>query len=215
MQRVRVKICGVRHPDDVVDAAAAGADAVGFNFFPGSPRFIDPRAAGPLVRRVPPFVDAVGVFVGTPVAQMCDTARRLGLRSVQWVGDGLAPNEDSFPFALIAVYRVREAIDLELIRQDVRLRWMSGNPLGAVLIDAHVAGQYGGTGRTAPWELLAGFDAGAPLILAGGLTPENVAEAIRVVRPYGVDVSSGVESSLGRKDAEKLRKFVEAVRSAV
>jgi phosphoribosylanthranilate isomerase len=82
-----------------------------------------------------------------------------------------------------------------------------------VLIDAHVPGQYGGTGRTAPWELLAGWDAGVPLILAGGLTPENVAAAVRAVRPYGVDVASGVESSPGRKDADKMRRFIDAVRS--
>src|SRR5439155_21130983 len=84
----------------------------------------------------------------------------------------------------------------------------------AVLIDADVPGQFGGTGRTAPWELLAGFDPGVPVILAGGLTAENVAEAVRVVRPYGVDVASGVESSPGRKDAEKMRRFVAAVRAA-
>ena len=89
-----------------------------------------------------------------------------------------------------------------------------GAPIAVVLIDAHVPGQFGGTGQTAPWNLLASFDPGVPIMLAGGLTPENVAEAVRIVRPYGVDVASGVESSPGRKDPEKMRRFVEAVRTA-
>jgi phosphoribosylanthranilate isomerase len=220
--RVRIKICGLTHPDDVLDAVAAGADAIGFNFYPKSSRFIDSRAAGPLIRRVGPFVEPVGVFVEASMAEMRETAVRLGLRAMQWHGAGLAPNEDSFPLQLIAAYRVRNEIDLKAIGRDVRHRWMSGNPLGAVLLDAHVPGQFGGTGRTIPWSLLSGFDPGPPLIpaggvpviLAGGLTPENVAEAVRIVRPYGVDVASGVESSPGRKDAEKMRRFVQAVRES-
>jgi phosphoribosylanthranilate isomerase len=237
MPRTRIKFCGLTHPDDVIDAVEAGADAVGFNFYPKSPRFIDARAAGPLIRRVPPFVDAVGVFVETPVRQMCAVAYQLGLRSIQWVGDESPPNEDTFPFPMIASYRVRSASDLTHISLNVHLHWSSGNPLGAVLIDAHVPGQYGGTGQAAPWELLKDWYPGmlrhhdgsapeslqaehprwnvrVPLILAGGLTPENVAAAVRAVRPYGVDVASGVESSPGRKDADKMRRFVDGVRAA-
>lgn len=211
MSRVRVKICGVTTADDVRAAVEAGADAIGLNFHPASPRYVDPRMTAPLIRALPPFLDAVGVFVETPIRHVCAIAYQLGLRSVQWVGT-TPLTENTHPFGLIAAFRVKDATDLDTIRTYVALSRSAGHSLGAVLVDAHVPGQYGGTGQTAPWQLLAGFDPGVPLILAGGLTPENVAEAIRMVRPYGVDVASGVESSPGRKDAEKLRRFVAAVR---
>jgi phosphoribosylanthranilate isomerase len=213
MPRVRVKICGVKTPADIRAAAEAGADAVGINFHPPSPRYVDPCAAAPLVRALPPFLDAAGVFVEQPVRQMCAVAYQLGLRSVQWVGE-MPPIEDTFPFGLVAAFRVKDAADLDTIRGYVQQATSAGHPPAAVLLDAHVPGQYGGTGQTAPWDLLAGFDPGVPLILAGGLTPENVADAIRAVRPYGVDVASGVESEPGRKDPDKVRRFVEAVRAA-
>jgi phosphoribosylanthranilate isomerase len=209
MARVRIKFCGLTHPDDVADAVAAGADAVGFNFYPKSPRYIDPRAAEPLIGATPPNVVPVGVFVTGTIDELRSTAARLGLREIQWHGDGPPPEGDYGSFPLVAACRIRDAADLDAISVDAaRLRFT------AVLIDAHAPSQLGGTGQTAPWDLLRGFDPGVPVILAGGLTPENVAEAIRIVRPYGVDVASGVESSPGRKDAEKMRQFVAAVRSA-
>ncbi len=208
MPRVRVKICGVTHPDDVRAAAAAGADALGFNFYPKSPRFVDSATAAALVRDTPAKIVPVGVFVQATAEAMCATANRLGLREVQWHGDGPAPGGGCGPYPLVVAYRVQGPADLELIRAEV------ARHRSTVLLDAHVPGQFGGTGRTAPWHLLAGFDPGVPIILAGGLTPENVAEAVRIVRPWGVDVASGVESSLGRKDPAKLRRFVEAVRAA-
>jgi phosphoribosylanthranilate isomerase len=212
--RIRIKICGLTHPDDLRAAADAGADAVGFNFYPQSSRFVDPNAAGPLVRLTPPFVEPVGVFVEATVDVMRTTANRLGLRAVQWHGEGLPPDGDLGPLPLYVAARVRCEGCLAGIRNVVANRRTSASPIAAVLIDAHVPGQFGGTGQTAPWRLLAGFDPGVPIILAGGLTPENVAEAIRIVRPYGVDVASGVESSPGRKDPEKMRRFVAAVRAA-
>jgi phosphoribosylanthranilate isomerase len=213
MSRIRVKICGVTSIDDVCAAADAGADAIGLNFHPPSPRFIDPRAAGPLIRARPPFLTAVGVFVEQSVRQMCALAYQLGLGSVQWVGRE-PPAEDTYPFGLIAAFRVQQVTDLDAIRAYVDRMRTAGHAPTAILIDAHVPGHYGGTGQTAPWDLLAGFDPGVPLILAGGLTPNNVAEAIRIVRPYGVDVASGVEASPGRKDPAKVRRFVDAVRGA-
>src|SRR5262245_40200182 len=108
MPRVRVKICGITTPDDVRLEAAAGADAIGINFHPPSPRFVDPRAAAPLLRALPPFLDAVGVFVEQPVRQMCALAYQLGLRSVQWVGSQ-PPADDTAPYALIAAFRVKDA----------------------------------------------------------------------------------------------------------
>jgi phosphoribosylanthranilate isomerase len=151
----------------------------------------------------------VGVFVESTAREMRATAIRLGLHEVQWHGDGSAPDGDCGPYPLVVSCRVQGPIDLEAIRAHV-----ARHQFAAVLIDAHVPGQYGGTGQTAPWHLLAGFDPGVPVILAGGLTPENVVEAIRIVRPWGVDVAGGVESSPGRKDGKKMRRFVDAVRAA-
>ena len=154
------------------------------------------------------------MFVEASAAEMRATANDLGLRTVQWHGNTFPPDEDLAPMRLIVAARVRGPECLSGIRAVVAQRREAGVPFAAVLIDAHVPGQFGGTGQTAPWELLVGFDPGVPIILAGGLTPENVAEAIRIVRPYGVDVAGGVESSPGRKDAAKLRRFVVAVRAA-
>jgi phosphoribosylanthranilate isomerase len=209
--RIRIKFCGLTDPDDLRAAADAGADAVGFNFYPQSPRFVDSKTAGPLIQSTPPFIEPVGVFVEATVDEMRATANRLGLRAVQWHGEVLPPNGDLGPLPLYVAARVRCEGCLAGIRNVVTNRRAAGSPIAAVLIDAHVPGQFGGTGQTAPWRLLAGFDPGVPVILAGGLTSENVAEAVRIVRPYGVDVASGVESSPGRKDPEKMRRFVEAV----
>jgi phosphoribosylanthranilate isomerase len=210
---VRVKICGVTTPVDAQFAAESGADAVGLNFYAQSPRYVEPAAAGELIRSLGPFTAPVGVFVGLPLRQVCAIAYQLGLRSVQTYSE-VVPNEDTFPFAHIPAFRVRDAATLEAIRQFVDTSRSLGRAPAAVLVDAYVAGQMGGTGHRPPWDLLAGFDPGVPLILAGGLTPDNVTEAVRLVRPWGVDVASGVESAPGRKDPGKVRAFVENARSA-
>ena len=213
MLPLRIKICGVTVPEDVTAAADLGADAVGLNFHPGSSRYVDPRVAGPLVRAVPPLMSAVGVFVAQPLRQACAIAHQLGLRAVQWHGENRELG-DTFPFALIAAFRVRDRQSLAEITRYLEMCRSFGQLPAAVLVDAFVEGQMGGTGKTAPWGLLADFRPGVPLILAGGLTPENVAEAIRQVRPAGVDVASGVESSPGRKDPERMRRFIANAREA-
>jgi phosphoribosylanthranilate isomerase len=210
---VRIKICGVTTSADARAAAEAGADAVGLNFYPQSPRYVTPQQAAEVVRALPPFTSPVGVFVGMPLRQVCAVAYQLGLRGVQTY-DEEPPAEDAFPFAHVPAFRVKDAEGLERVRRFVQAAARLGRPPAAVLIDSHVEGQMGGTGRAAPWELLKGFDPGVPLVLAGGLTPENVAEAIELVRPWGVDVASGVESAPGVKDAEKVRRFVKNARSA-
>jgi phosphoribosylanthranilate isomerase len=210
---VRVKICGVTTPTDARDAADAGADAVGLNFYPKSPRYVEPRAAGALVRALTAFTAPVGVFVGTPLRQATAVAFQLGLRGVQTYDDA-PPADDPFPFAFVPAFRVRDAASLDGVRRFVTALATAGRPPAAVLVDSFVDGQMGGTGHRAPWHLLAGFDPGVPVILAGGLTPENVGEAVRAVRPWGVDVASGVESAPGVKDAGKVRAFVAAVRAA-
>lgn len=209
---VRIKICGVTTPDDA--RLAADADAVGLNFYPKSPRFVTPTQAAALVRALPPFTAPVGVFVGTPMRQACAIAFQLGLRGVQTYPDREEPEEDAFPFAHIPSFRVNDVAGLDHIRKYVAAATVSGRRPAAVLIDSRVEGLMGGTGHTAPWELLAGFDPGVPIILAGGLTPENVARAIELVRPWGVDVASGVESAPGRKDPERVERFVTNARSA-
>jgi phosphoribosylanthranilate isomerase len=205
---IRIKICGVTTPEDARFAADAGADALGLNFFPKSPRFVTPTQAADIVRTLPAFTAPVGVFVQMPLRQATAVAFQLGLRAVQTYDDQ-PPTEDPFPFAHIPAFRVKDEAGLEVIRQFVRHRRPA-----AVLVDSFVDGRMGGTGHRAPWQLLAGFDPGVPLILAGGLTPENVSEAIGVVKPWGVDVASGVESAPCRKDPVKVARFVEAARLA-
>jgi phosphoribosylanthranilate isomerase len=213
MHPLRVKICGVTTPIDVAACAAAGADAVGVNFHPASKRYVNPRASQPLLRSIPPLMAGVGVFVGLPIRQVTAMAYQLGLRGVQCHGQPPEP-ADPFPFSLVAAFRVRDRQSLAEIDAYLATCRAAGHLPAAVLLDAYVEGQEGGTGRTAPWELIAGYNPAVPVILAGGLTPENVAEAVRTVRPTGVDVASGVEAAPGRKDPEKVRAFIANARAA-
>jgi len=210
---VRVKICGLTRPEDVRAACELGVDALGFNFWPRSRRYLDPRSAIPVLSELSPLTAGVGVFVQTPFRRMYATAYQLGLRGVQWVGDD-ADFENSYPFSVVLAVRVRDGADLIAAKREVERAKSLGCTISALLIDGFAAGEMGGTGHKAPWEMLRDFDAGVPVILAGGLTPENVAEAIREVRPMAVDVASGVESAPGVKDAEKMRRFIDAARSA-
>jgi phosphoribosylanthranilate isomerase len=208
---VRIKMCGITCREDLDAAVAVGADAVGFNFHPPSPRFIEPARAAALVRCLPPFVEAVGVFAQKTVREAQSAADSIGVWSLQLHG-GSPETIDAFPWRYIPAFAVRDRADLAEI--DVYLAGClqrEGVP-AAILVDGHAPGLHGGTGRVAPWELLAGWRPAVPLILAGGLTPGNVAEAVRRVRPWAVDVASGVEAAPGRKDAEKMRCFVEQVR---
>ncbi len=209
---VRVKICGITNPADAECAAALGADMIGLNFYPKSPRGIDQATARSILQALSTSATPVGLFVNESLAFVRQIVQSLKIRTVQLHGDlseGLPASIDCIP-----AFAVRDAASLVHITVEVeRLRVLGAVPT-AILVDAHVPGQYGGTGQVAPWHLLADFKPGIPLILAGGLTPDNVAEAIRVVQPYGVDVASGVESALGKKDYDKMRRFIEAVRNA-
>jgi phosphoribosylanthranilate isomerase len=212
MSFIRIKICGVTTQEDARFAAEAGADAIGLNFFSQSPRFLSPRRAAEIVRILPPFVAPVGVFVGMPRRQVCSVAFQLGLRAIQTYDDDVQA-EDSFPFAHIASFRVKNTVDLEGICQFIEKTTALGTRPAAILVDSRVEGVMGGSGQAAPWSLLTGFDPGVPLILAGGLNPENIAEAIAIVKPWGVDVASGVESSPGKKDPSKVAQFIQTVHS--
>lgn len=198
----RVKICGIRTASAALAAAEAGADAVGFVFYPPSPRFVPPARAAELARRLPPFVLRVGVFVNAPVQVVEEVAEQVGLDVVQLHGDE--------PPEVCARLRRRVIKAVRVDGPDAVARARE-YPVAAVLLDAHVPGLYGGTGRRFDWSLVRGLD--KPVILSGGLTPDNVGEAIRQARPYAVDASSGVETA-GEKDPEKIAAFVRAVRAA-
>jgi phosphoribosylanthranilate isomerase len=217
---IRVKICGVTNVEDALRAADYGADAVGLNFHPGSPRCIDLATAETILCDLPLFTQVVGVFVNKTILEIADSVRplRLGrhIHTHQWHGDNDKREIGGWLFdEVIQAFQVRDAASLHVISDYLnRCRAVEEMP-AAILVDAHVPGQHGGTGRTAPWELLASFRPGVPLILAGGLTPENVAEAVRIVRPYAVDVASGVEADPRHKDVDKIRRFIDNARAAL
>lgn len=212
---VKIKICGVTTAADAVEAARCGADAIGLNFYEKSPRCVDLANVPAILHALPPFVEPVGIYVGLRLAAMAEHATRFGLRSVQWHGENAAREPGAPPrHRLIAAFAVRERGDLDAIHHYLNACRNVGGLPAAVLVDAQAPGQYGGTGKTAPWQLLADLRIDVPIILAGGLTPENVAEAIRIVRPYGVDVASGVEARPGIKDLDRVRRFIDHARSA-
>jgi phosphoribosylanthranilate isomerase len=204
---VRVKICGLTNEADAHAAVAAGADALGFMFYRQSPRclFLD-QAAG-IIRGLPPFVARVGVFVNPTEDEVRQAVSRCDLDTLQFHGEETPEFCLRFGRSVIKAFRIRDAASLQILRD---------YPVTAWLLDSYVPGQLGGTGAKFNWDLaVAAAQGGRPVILAGGLTPENVADALRQVRPYAVDVSSGVESAPGRKDAGKMRAFVQAAKSAL
>jgi phosphoribosylanthranilate isomerase len=211
---VRVKICGLTRREDVEAAVRLGADALGFNFFTGTPRYVSPETASALLRDLPPFVEPVALFVEQPLRHILQSAQTLGwVRTIQWHGDD-PPLPPGLPYRFVPAFAVRDAGSLTAIMSYLSRCRECGRMPSAVLLDGHAAGKYGGTGQTARWDLLADWQADVPVILAGGLTADNVAEAIRQVRPYGVDVAGGVEVEPGRKDHDKIRRFIEQVHSA-
>jgi phosphoribosylanthranilate isomerase len=201
----RVKICGITSAEDALAAVEAGADALGFVFVPGTPRLVHPETAERIVADLPPFVTAVGVFVDQPLEEVLRIAARCNLQAVQLHGDEPEAFSRRIPLKVIKAVRVREAPDL---------RPIATYPAHAFLLDAFVEGLAGGTGTPISWDLAVQAKGHAPIILSGGLRPETVGLAVRRVRPYGVDVSSGVEMRPGRKDHQKVREFIAAVRQA-
>ena len=202
---VRVKICGITNSDDARHAADCGADALGFVFYAGSPRCVTPEQARELVAGLPPFVTRVGLFVNDDPVRIRAIIASCGLDAVQLHGD--EPPADCVlpPCRVIKGVRPRHAADLAAL---------AAYPVAALLVDAAVPGQFGGTGQLADWELAAVLAARQRVILAGGLTPANVAAAVRQVRPYAVDVASGVESAPGRKNPDLVAQFIRMAKEA-
>ena len=202
----QVKICGITNLEDALHATACGADALGFVFYPGSPRFVDPDRARQIISELPPFVTTVGLFVNEPPARIRETVEFCGLNTVQLHGDE-EPNQCCYPPC-----RVIKALRLKPEMDKV---FFSSYPVSALLLDAYVVDQYGGTGHQCDWHTAADVAASHCVILAGGLNPGNIAEAVQQVLPYGVDVSSGVEKKPGLKDPEKVASFIRLAKEAL
>lgn len=205
---VRVKICGVTNWADARLAVDLGADALGFNFHAPSPRAVTPAQAWEIVRRLPPMVTAVGVFVNWPARTVAALARALRLGAVQLHGD--EPPRDvrelSGAFGVIKAFPMPPGFRLASLAPY--------SAASALLLDGFKGGLHGGTGRPADWDLARRARRYGRVILAGGIRPDNVAEAIARVRPYAVDVASGVESRPGKKDAGKMRELMREVDAA-
>jgi phosphoribosylanthranilate isomerase len=203
---VKVKICGLTNAPDALAAAQAGADALGFVFYDQSPRRVSVEAAAAIIPSLPPFIVKVGVFVNAPEDLVFRAIRQCGLNLLQFHGDESPEYCLQFGLMSMKAFRIRDAASLDALPNYKTDSW---------LLDAFAPDKLGGTGHTFNWDLaIAAQKLGRPIFLAGGLTPENVAEAVRRVRPYAVDVSSGVESVPGKKDHAKVKAFISAAKAA-
>jgi len=201
----RIKVCGLTRVEDVQAAVAAGVDAIGLVFYPESPRHLTIAQAVTLCREIPPFVTIVGLFVNASRAEVHRVVESVPLNLLQFHGDETVDQCEGFGLPYLRAARVRPGVDL--------LEFASQFPSARALLLDTWTPAYGGSGESFDWSLVPA-SCPLPVILSGGLTPDNVAEAIRQVRPVAVDVSSGVESAKGIKDAAKIRAFVSAVRGS-
>jgi phosphoribosylanthranilate isomerase len=206
MPKVRVKICGIGTFAEALTAVENGADALGFNFWMKSPRYISPAAAAEIIQRLPPFITCVGVFVNETSDRINRIVELTRIQVVQLHGD-----EEP---AIIARLNLPTIIKAIRVGENFDMNVMNQFPVSAFLLDTKVKGEYGGTGERFDWRIAVEAKKLAPIILAGGLNAGNVGEAIQVVRPYAIDVCSGVESEPGRKDLDKLKSFMVAVECA-
>jgi phosphoribosylanthranilate isomerase len=205
--KTRVKICGITNLADAQAAVEAGADALGFIFYEKSPRFVSLKTAAEISKQLPSFIMRVGVFVNAPEDFVLKAIAECGLTMLQFHGD--EPPEFCTQFGLMSMKAFR-------IRDEKSLEELPKYQTDAYVLDAFSSTTLGGTGEKFNWDLAVEAQKfGKPIFLAGGLTPENVAEAVRKVRPFGVDVSSGVEISPGKKEPEKVRAFIRSVQKSV
>ncbi|MBI5102700.1 MAG: phosphoribosylanthranilate isomerase [Nitrospirae bacterium] len=206
---VKVKICGITNTDDAMAAVEAGADALGFIFVKESPRYIDPREAGNIIRRLPTFVKTAGVFVNEPVDVIDEIVTLAGIDLVQLHGEESPELCRRIHRGAIKVIRVKslESLGSVLSYKD---------HISALLLDTYSDHMHGGTGQVFNWDIaVEAKKYFHTIILSGGLTPDNISDAIKYVGPYAVDVSGGVESAKGKKDHAKLRLFIERAKSAI
>jgi len=202
---MKIKICGITTRQDAYAAIDAGADALGFVFVPASKRYLSRDAAASIIAGLPPFVVPVGVFVNERRKLILETIRRTGIRCLQLHGDETPEETAGYPVPVIKGFRIGPDFDP---------RALSSYGTGAYLLDTYVEGKYGGTGKRFDWNLAVAAKEYGRVILSGGLTPDNVGEAVRFVQPYAVDVSSGVEAAPGVKDHARVEAFIRAAREA-
>jgi phosphoribosylanthranilate isomerase len=201
---MRIKICGITNTEDALYAAGCGADALGFIFYPESPRHITPDKAASIISQLPPFITTVGVFVNEAPDRIMEIIQITGIKAVQLHGNE-SPEICAKFASVIKSFRIKDITDLKQLAE------YSG--AAACLLDTYSEAEYGGTGRIFNWDIAVEAKKMCRIILAGGLTPDNVAEAVRYVRPYAVDVSSGVEAEKGKKDLKKVKKFIERAKT--
>jgi len=201
----KIKICGITNLEDALFAADCGANAVGF-LFAKSPRQMKPDQVRKIIEKLPPFVAKVGVFVNEVPSHIAKLAKEVGLTAVQLHGEEIPEFCASLkPLSVIKGIRVKNEVDIKMLS--------AYDFVSAYLLDSFVQGKKGGTGKVFDWKLaLLAKEHGKPVILSGGLTPVNILEALKKVQPYGVDVSSGVESKPGKKDKKKVKDFIQKVR---
>lgn len=203
---IKVKICGITNLADADGAVQAGADLLGFVFWEKSPRHITVQAASEITQQLPPFVATVGVFVNAPAELVSQALGECGLNVLQFHGDEAPEFCTRFGAMSVKAFRVRDAESLHALPAYHTDAW---------LLDAHTPGKRGGTGAMFNWDLAVEAQRfGRPIFLAGGLTADNVAEAVRRVRPFAVDVSSGVEAAPGKKDQVKVKAFITTAKAA-
>jgi phosphoribosylanthranilate isomerase len=203
---LKIKICGITSQTDAMVAVEAGADLLGFLFYDQSPRCVPMERAAEIIRALPSFVAKVGVFVNAPAAAVFSAVRECSLTMLQFHGNESPEYCAQFGVMSMKAFRIRDAESLRALPDYKTDAW---------LLDTYAADKPGGTGATFNWDLaVEALKLGRPVFLAGGLTPENVVAAVRHVRPFAVDVSSGVESAPGKKDAAKVRAFIAAARKA-
>lgn len=205
-RQVRVKICGITNLDDAMAAVDFGADALGFVFFEKSPRYITHAEAGAIIKKLPPFITTVGVFVNERPEHIESIISLIGIDVVQLHGDE-PPEMCNISKHIIKAIRVRSLGSLAPLKE-------YKDKVSAFLLDTFVPDTLGGTGQKFNWDIAIYAKQLGKIILAGGLTPDNVVEAVRRVRPYGVDVSSGIESEMRKKDRKKMKLFIERAKGA-
>jgi phosphoribosylanthranilate isomerase len=204
---IKVKVCGITNAEDALAAVEAGADALGFIFYEKSPRYVVPGVAANIIAELPPLVTPVGVFVNEGLTTVRSIMNTCGLAMAQLHGDENVSYCRELARPAMKALRLRDRGSLLALAE-----YQGRGGVRGFVLDAFSELSYGGTGQITDWGLAAEVAKSTPILLAGGLTPDNVTEAIRTVRPYGVDVSSGVESAPGKKDHAKMRAFVDAVR---
>jgi len=202
---IKIKICGITNLDDAIAAVDYGADALGFNFYKKSPRYIEPQKAAEIIAHLPPFVVPVGIFVNEREERIREIVSHSCLQGIQLHGDETPEFCQRFGTRVIKAFQIKDKESL---------KHMSHYRVSGYLLDSYREGVRGGTGETFDWHLAVVAKTFGRIILAGGLTEENVAEAVKLVQPYGIDVAGGVEREKGIKDHVRLKAFITAARRA-